>query len=108
MSVAANDVVLLKTKLERHREQIASGLTPQEHQTFFVAVNYLNDYNMSHQDILSGVVDGTHDCGLDGIYVFANGVYLKDDVPLRALGRNVQLDLVLLQVKDTAGFKEDA
>lgn len=106
--MAANDVVLLKTKLERHREQIAPRLSVPEHQTFFVAASYLRDYNMSHQDLLTGVVDGTHDCGLDGVYVFANGVYLKDDVPLRALGRNVQLDLVLLQVKDTSGFKEDA
>ena len=106
--MAANDVVLLTTKLERHREQIAPRLSVPEHQTFFVASSYLKDYNMSHQDLLSGVVDGTHDCGLDGVFVFANGVYLKDDVPLRALGRNVQLDLVLLQVKDTTGFKEEA
>jgi len=106
--VAVNDVVLLRTKLERHREEIAPGLTLSEHQTFFVASHYLSDYNMSHQDLLAGVVDGTHDCGLDAIYVFANGVYLKDDISIRALGRNVRLDLVLLQVKDTTGFKEDA
>lgn len=102
-----NSVVLLQTLLERSRTQTSPALTEVEHQTFWVAEQYLKATGVSPQELASGIVDGEKDCGVDAVYVFANGICISDDTPLAALGRSPRLELILLQVKDTTGFKED-
>ena len=52
-------------------------------------------------------MDGEKDCGI-AIYIFANGICIKDDTPLAALGKGAKLDLVIVQVKNSRGFGEDA
>lgn len=83
-------------------------MAPERHQTFFVAKHYLKNYNTSADDLLTGIVDGGGDCGIDGIYFFANSLCIRDDTPLHGLGRKPRLDLVLVQVKNTTGFTEPA
>ncbi len=103
--MGANDVVLLEDMVERSRRETA-GYNSAEQEAYFVSSHYLNRYRPSHDDVLSGIVDGTRDGGIDAIHIFANGYYLRDDVNVAALGRNPQLDLVLIQVKNTRGFGE--
>ena len=105
--VTANDVFLLAGMVEKSRAE-TSGLDASEQEAYFVAKHYLRDYRPSHDDLLSGLVDGTNDGGLDAVYIFANGHCVRDDTDLTALGRNAQIDLVLLQVKNTKGFGEAA
>lgn len=105
--MTANDVYLLAAMIEKSRIETA-GLSAAEQETYFVARHYLRDYRPSHDDLLSGLVDGTNDGGLDAIYIFANGHCVRDDTDLTALGRNAQIDLILLQVKNTKGFGEAA
>lgn len=105
--MGANDVVLLEDMVERSRRE-TDGYNAAEQEAYFVSYHYLNKYRPSHDDVLSGIVDGTRDGGLDAIHMFANGYYLRDDVNVAALGRNPQLDLVLIQVKNTRGFGESA
>ena len=105
--MGANDVVLLEDMLERSRRE-TDGLNTAEQEAYFVAYHYLIKYRPSHDDVLSGIVDGTRDGGIDAIHMFANGYYLRDGVNVAALGRNPQLDLVLIQVKNTRGFGESA
>ncbi|MGJ0202805.1 AIPR family protein [Leucobacter sp. gxy201] len=105
--MGANDVVLLEDMVERSRLETA-GFNAAEQEAYFVSSNYLNKYRPSHDDVLSGIVDGTRDGGIDAIHIFANGYYLRDGVNAAALGRNPQLDLVLIQVKNTKGFGESA
>ena len=106
--MASNDVVLISGMLTRDRDRLAPGMAEADHATYFTASKYLFAYNLSNEEISEGIVDGEHDCGLDGIYVFANGMHLRDDTPVAGLGRNARLDLVLMQVKTTAGFGEQA
>lgn len=105
--MSANDVILLEGMVERSRLETA-GLSASEQEAYFVSRHYLTDYRPSHDDLLSGIVDGTLDGGIDAVYIFANGYCLRDDTNLSALGRNPQLDLVLIQVKNTKGLGEDA
>src|SRR4051794_11041748 len=105
--MSANDVVLLETMLTKDHERSAPLLSEGTHQTFFVAKHYLRqDFSPGHDDVLSGIVDGAKDCGIDGIYLFANGMCVRDDTPIGLLGRRTRLELVLLQVKNTSGFTE--
>lgn len=105
--MSANDVLLLKDMIDRSRLE-TSGLNASEQEAYFSARHYLSDYRPSHDDLLSGIVDGTLDGGMDAVYVFANGYCLRDDTNVSALGRNPQLDLVLIQVKNTKGLGESA
>ncbi|UWP80494.1 AIPR family protein [Dactylosporangium fulvum] len=92
--------------LERDRQRY-DGLG-DDHDTFFTARQYLRHYAPTHDDLTAGLVDGHHDGGLDGIYIFANSMCVRDDVPISGLGRGAQIDLFLMQVKNSKGFGEDA
>jgi hypothetical protein len=105
--MAANDVVLLKERIEASRTE-TDGLTASEQEAYFFARHYLKAYVPTHDDLLAGVVDGSNDGGFDGIYIFVNGNCVRDDVPLRGMGFGADLQLVMLQVKNTTGFGEDA
>ncbi|WP_380168019.1 hypothetical protein [Jannaschia sp. R86511] len=74
--MTANDVVMIQTMLDRSRLQVAS-LLPTEHHNFWVAEQYLKHYNLSHEELLAGIVDGERDCGIDAIYLFVNGVHVS-------------------------------
>jgi hypothetical protein len=106
--VNENAVVLLRTLLERSRSQTAGALSDVEHETFWVAEQYLKTTGVSPQELAAGIVDGEKDCGIDAVYIFANGICIKDDTPLAALGKEPRLELTIVQVKDTVGFKEDS
>lgn len=102
----SNDVVLLADMLERDRARYDS--LGDDHDTYFTARQYLRYYAPSHDDLTAGLVDGHQDGGLDAIYIFANSLCVRDDMPLPALGRGAQLDLFFMQVKNSRGFGEDA
>ena len=105
--MSANDVILLENMVNGSRSE-TGGFKPPEQETYFVSKHYLRHYRPTHDDLLSGIVDGAGDGGLDAVYIFVNGYCLRDDTELTALGRNAQLDLILLQVKNTRGFGESA
>lgn len=104
--MAGNDVVLLGDMLERDRASFT--FHDFDHETYFTARQYLRNFTPNHDDLLSGLVDGHHDGGIDGLYMFANSICVRDDVSLAPLGRGVQLDLFVMQVKNSKSFGEDA
>lgn len=106
--MTSNDVVLLDDMIVRSRDETLSVLSDTEHETYFTAKQYLRNFNASHDDLLSGIVDGAQDGGIDAVYMFVNGFCIRDDTPLTGLGRNAQLDLFILQVKNSKGFGEAA
>lgn len=106
--MGANAVVLLQGVLAKSRPQATGQLSDDEFNTFWTADQYLKSSGVSPDELLAGMVDGEKDCGLDAIYVFANGICISDDTPLAALGKRPRIELVLMQTKDSKGFGEDA
>ena len=72
----------------------------------FAAEQALKDYDLSYREIRSGIVDGSGDGGIDGIYVIANGELVHEDSDLSQLKKGVQLDLIVVQATTSAGFSE--
>ncbi|ROS73070.1 AIPR family protein [Cellulomonas sp. PhB143] len=105
--MAANDVILLADMLNRTRIE-ADGLNPAEQEAYFLAHHYLKPYAPTHDDILSGIVDGANDGGIDGAYMLVNGMCVRDDAPLVKMGRGPKLEFIVFQTKNTAGFSEGA
>ena len=106
--MTANDVILLNEMIEQDQKRVSPDSDRGEYETFFSAKHYLRHYKPTNDDLLSGIVDGRHDGGIDAAYIFVNSLAITDDVPIAMLGRNASLDLVLLQVKNSRGFGEDA
>lgn len=103
-----NDVVLLQGELERHRTQVAALMAETDHATFFTAMHYLRHFQPTYEELLSGIVDGEKDRGIDAIYFFANSMCVREDASLAGLGRRPKLDLVLMQVKNSNRITEDS
>lgn len=103
----ANDVLLVDEMVFRSRAE-SSGLEPAQQEAYFFAKHYLKNYAPTHDDLRSGIVDGANDGGIDGLYIFVNGMCVRDDAPLSGIGYGADLHLIAFQVKNTSGFGESA
>jgi hypothetical protein len=92
--------------LDKDRVRSAPKMSATDHHTFFTARHYLKQqFSTGHDDLLSGIVDGEKDCGIDSMYLFVNSMCLRDD-DYHNFGRRATIDLVIMQVKNTTGFTE--
>jgi hypothetical protein len=106
--MSANDRIILDKILFQGREQESPGLPPDKYFELFSANQILKDFDLSYDEIQSGIVDGSHDGGIDSAYVFVNGELLTEDFDLSTRRKNIQIELVLIQSKTSEGFSEDA
>lgn len=70
----------------------------------------LRQYNLLPEDLNDGDVDGYMDGGLDGFYIFVNGVYVDDEDKIAGerIRHNPRIEVYLIQNKYTGHFAEDA
>jgi hypothetical protein len=106
--MVSNDRIILDQVLEQKRQDIASALDQAAYFEIFCAEQILKDYDLSYDEITSGIMGGGGDGGIDGFYVFTNGELLQEDSDVSDLRKNIQIDVVLLQAKSVAGFSEAA
>ena len=62
-----NDQIILDSVLEQQRQQLAPEISQAEFFEVFAAEQALKDYDLSYEEIRSGIVDGGADGGIDGI-----------------------------------------
>lgn len=106
--VAQNDVALLDRLLEEDKDQRAPDWTNDAHFLYFCAEHMLKDMALPVDFIVDGIVDGTHDLGIDGFWTVVEGRYLTPDFNLGLVGDRPTLHVTLLQTKTSSGFSEDA
>jgi len=106
--MASNDQIILDQVLDQQRENIAPTLDQATYFEMFAAEQVLKDYDLSYDEIESGIVAGGGDGGIDGFYAFTNGELLQEDSDVSELRKNIQIDVILLQAKTGAGFSEAA
>ena len=104
--MSSNDQIILNSLLQQQRQQLAPELSDSEFFEVFAAEQALKDYNLSYEEIRSGIVDGGGDGGIDALYVIANGELVHEDSDLSQLKRRVQLDLIVVQATTSTGFSE--
>ena len=103
----ANDPVLLDLLLDQRRSEIAPGMSQSDFFELFVAEEILKDRSLSYSELESGLVGGPNDGGIDGFWVFANGELVQEDTDLGKYGKNVELEIVIVQAKESNGFGEE-
>ena len=101
-----NDQIILDNTLEQQRDERAPNLEPEKHFVLFVAEQLLKQFDVSYDEIESGLVDGGGDGGIDGFFVFANGDLIREDTELDGLKRDIVINTIIFQATTTASFKE--
>jgi hypothetical protein len=106
--MASNDQIILDQVLDQQRQNIAPTLDQATYFEIFAAEQILKDYDLSYDEIESGIVAGGGDGGIDGFYAFTNGELLQEDSDVSELRKNIQIDVILIQAKTSASFSETA
>ena len=102
-----NDVILIDSLLEQNRIKNASYMSESDYFNLFTAEQIVKDYDLSYEDLIDGIVDGSGDGAIDSIYTFINGELLTDDYSLKNINKNPVVDLFLIQNKNNQHFKEN-
>ncbi|MFJ1790748.1 AIPR family protein [Kitasatospora griseola] len=113
--VASNDLVLIDQILAERQAQRA---TPIPHDIAFEAFaceQALSDRGLSDEEIESGIIGGSNDGAIDGVYVFLGDRLLQEDsdvfdesFPASSVGVGTRLTLWLVQAKTSGSFTENA
>jgi hypothetical protein len=106
--VSSNDRIILDKILEQKRAGVAPDTSASRFFEIFTAEQILKDYDLSYDEIDSGIVGDGGDGGVDSLYLFLNGELVQDDTDLSGVRKNVSIELVLIQAKSSPGFSEAA
>ena len=102
----SNSQILLDKILHRqHQDRLPESDFPTYFE-IFTAQQVLKDFDPSYDEIESGLMGGSGDGGIDGIYFMVNGELVQEDTEYPRPKSNVVLDLYIFQSKTEASFKE--
>ena len=101
-----NDVILLKSILERKRQELANTLSQDEYFEIFSFEQLLKNYDLSYDELLSNQVDGKDDGGIDGFFIFLNNEILNEDLDSGSIKKNPLIEVYLIQAKNSSSFGE--
>jgi hypothetical protein len=103
-AMAANDQMILKQIIQQKIDEMETTMTEGEFFERFVSDQVLKNYDLSYDEIDSGIVDGGDDGGIDAIYLLINGEPINIDSDVSDFKRNIKIDLFLFQAKATNSF----
>lgn len=106
--MSSSKLTILKEVLAQKKAEIASSMKDDEFFNLFSSEQILKDYELSYDELTDGIVEGGSDGGIDCIYTFVNGELLEEDTEYTGLKKEIVIDLVIIQSKNTGGFSEDA
>ena len=116
MPTNKNRELLLNSVIEEFRTTEYPDETADEVFEKFAAVQILKPKDITPEELSSGIVDGPRDGGIDGFYIFLNGMLLDLDSPeldsasdaFRLTGKFPSLEIIMFQAKNSSGFQESA
>lgn len=104
--MASNDRIILDEVLKQRQADVDPVATDSDFFELFSAEQILKDFDLSYEEIQSGIVGDGGDGGIDGLYLFVNGELVQEDSDYAHLRRNITLDLYVIQSKTSSGFQE--
>lgn len=108
MAVKSNDQRLLDRVLEDKRRLLAPNQKMDDFFNYFAASAALQDFDLDIDELRDGIVDGSHDCGVDGLWVFVDDRYMSANIDRHKDFRGKNIQLVILQAKTSSGYQETA
>lgn len=108
MAQKTNDQIILEKIIMERCSESEAELSISEYFEIYSASEILKDHDLTYDDILYGIVGDGGDGGIDSIYTFVNGEPLKEDTVINANQKKNHIELIVIQSKTSASFKEDA
>jgi len=105
--MSSSKLTILKEVLTQKKSEIASKMTDDEFFNLFASEQILKDFELSYDELNDGIVEGGSDGGIDAIYAFINGELLEEDTDYTGLKKDIVIDLIIIQSKNTNGFAEE-
>lgn len=106
--MSANDRIILDKTLEQQKAELAPDISAARFFEIFTAGQILKDYDLSYEEIVSGIVGDGGNGGVDSLYLFLNGELVQDDTDFSGIRKNLSIELVIIQAKTSPGFSEAA
>lgn len=104
--MAKNDVILIDNILkDRAREGVPSSDQGEVFE-YLSAEQVLKDFDLKEDDILSGIVDGKDDGGIDSFYIFINGMLLTDLASFSWPRKSCEIALYIITSKHHDTFEQ--
>ena len=104
--MSSNEQIILDQLLTRRQDALNSNATPSEFFEAFTAEQFLKDFDLSYEQIESGLVGAGGDGGIDGFYLFVNRTLVEEDGLDNVPTDDVTIDIRILQSKMHPGFQE--
>jgi hypothetical protein len=98
----------VEAAIDAEKENYPSALTDGDVFEIFCSDNILKNFDLSFDQVSKGIVDGPHDGGIDGAYVFVNKQLIEEDTDLSAFKSPVDIEVIVIQSKHQDSFKEAA
>ena len=108
MNQKTNDQIILAKIIQERCAESSGELTLAEYFEIYTASEILKDHGLTYDDIIYGVVGDGGDGGIDSIYMFLNGELIKEDTEINSKQKKNHIELVVIQSKMSASFKEDS
>ena len=105
----ANNNILLEACINKFKEENISDLPSSFLFEFFSIAQVLKNTNLSYENILDSIVDGSLDGGIDSFIIIINGDYFDDSIEISELNlnENTKVQVIINQCKKESSFKED-
>jgi hypothetical protein len=104
--MAKNDLVLLDALLEKKIADFPDLKNIGEVFDIFTFENLLKDNDLSYEEIEQGWVDGGDDGGIDGLFVFLDGLPLTEPPNSNDIRKQPEIEVVVITCKHESTFKQ--
>lgn len=103
-----NAIVVLDQLLAAQRSSLGYEISEADFFELFSAEQILKEYDVSFEEVQSGIMGATLDGGIDAAYMFINGDIVREDYDINSLPRKIHLQIFIIQAKRSQGFSEEA
>jgi hypothetical protein len=79
VNMASNDRIILDEVLKQRKSEVDPSASASSYFELFTAEQVLKDFDLSYDEIDSGIVGDGGDGGIDAIYLFVNGELAQDE-----------------------------
>ncbi len=101
-----NDTILIDGIVEQRIQEKLPSKDIGEVFEFLALEQILKNFDLSKDEIEAGWIDGRDDGGLDGFYIFVNGILIQEVTNFMWPRSNAQLEVYLTTCKHHDTFKE--
>lgn len=91
------------------KECVAQEYAEAAYFEYFAAAQVLKDYDLSDEEIESGIIGAGNDGGCDAMYIFLNkNLILPDQIETIRISKESSVEVIIIQAKRENSFREDA